>query len=823
MPQALVTLPDGKKARVTFTDQAQLDATVSDLVTHHSAAPKATPEPKGFDGDPISRGLGETGVQAATGMMSAAAGGVAGVARGVGAGAAALAQGEGAGRALDAFTEEAAGTIEKVSEAGTYQPRTEAGQRTSKIVQAPFTLLQKGADVAGDVTSRGVKGAARALGASDPTATRIGAGAGAVVNTAVQAAPALLAPAAKMVRARMGAGAASELSSSGAPRNPPSDVGGADVSRGAGPSTPGGGAPGAPPQPPLSASGAPRTPPTDIGGGEAPGGPRPGTPGQPPPTPGSPSGAPGTPPGAPAGSTPAGGTPHETRARAYAGSLGLDWTTLGAGVRKALTTIAQDAGALERLNPEAVQRQAVAGSHRVPVRLSAGQATQDPVQLRREAIAARTEAGQPIRDLDADANRDIQANLEILRGRVGGRRGGIHDPTTEAGRAAGPSMREPTKTPTEVGGTAQGAARGKASWSKKGYQALYKVARKTEPDAAVPAKPLEDLLGSNPDIQNLGFLKGWLATAKKVAPKGQAEAQFTLGELHDLRSKAGKVARAGGIEGYHAGEVVEAINTMMDQVPEGAKAWKRANEAFKKHQAEFKDQAAVGKLVNQKKGGADRALALEKTWKTVATGQLEDLRKVKRTLLTGGTPATRMAGRKAWRDLRAETVNRVLEDARNVSATDPTERRILTAVALRRSINRIPRENLEEMLGKANVRELNNILRTRELTRGRTTESGTVPNALVLFEKVLKHIPGGKYAVGAKHAIKQIGAAGEATRAARDAQLTPLEQTAQEVSRISRKRATRAALETLERGGPTLSPGASSQPLPIGDVLRPRP
>jgi hypothetical protein len=383
-----------------------------------------------------------------------------------------------------------------------------------------------------------------------------------------------------------------------------------------------------------------------------------------------------------------------------------------------------------------------------------------------------------------------------------------------------------------VGETAQTAAREKAKWSKKGYQALYKLARETEPDAKVPVKPVADLLTENPEIQHLGWVQSWLSKARSVLPKDAEGAtpeltDVKLHELHDLRSKANDIARTGGKEGYYAGQVVKAIDSAMEAAPEGAAAWRRANDAFRKHQQEFKDQGAVAKLVNQKKGGADRALALEKTWKTVASGTLEQVRQVKKTLLTGGTPELRAQGRRAWRDIRAETVNRILEDARNVTTADETERAILTEAALRKSINRIPRENLEELLGKANVRELYNILRARRIaTRspvgGRTTQSGTVPNALNLAEEVTKHIvPGAKYL----HAAKRFGGAVKdyVNRGAEieKALVSPLEQAARDVERLSRKRARAAAYQTLEQSGPTLPQGAPPQPLPIGQVIRP--
>lgn len=792
MPQAIVTLPDGQRAKVTFDSPDQLDKTVSDLVEAHPVkfghVDPRTGHVRGVN-DMISEAVGEPALKAISGTVGAAAGGIAGLARGAGAGAASLAMGEGGERARQAFTNEAVDTMEKVAGAVTYQPKTKIGKAATKVVEAPFQLLAKGADVAGRKTAE-VTGSPAA---------------GAAVNTVIQAAPALVMKAfGRRPGAAAGEGAPPrappDLSASGPPRAAPSDVG---VPQPAPPpQTP-------TPPPEMTATGAPRAPASEVGAGPVPRE--------------TPPEAPGAAKAEAAPSTP------EARAQAYARTLGVDWARLGAGTRKALSTIAQDATALDRLNPEAVKRQAHLQSLRVPVQATRGQLERDPVQLRREAIASNTTEGQPIRDVDIAANRDLQANLEVLRGRVGGKRGTLREGITEAGEADPTSIRAPTKNPNQVGESFQQAAREKAKWSKKGYQALYKAARETEPEAKVPLKPVQDLLTENPEIQHLGWVQSWLAKARSVLPH-DAEGNLPelteakLAELHDLRSKANDIARTGGKEGYYAGQVVKAIDQTMEAAPEGAAAWKRANEAFRKHQQEFKDQGVVSKLVNQKKGGADRSLALEKTWKTVATGPLEQIRQVKKTLLTGGTPELRAKGRAAWRDLRAETVNRILEDARNVTSADETERAILTEAALRRSINRIPRENLEELLGKANVRELYNILRARRITTrspvgGRTTQSGTIPNALTLMEKALKHVPGVKYAVGAKNAVKELGEKGAAVRAAKESTISPLEQAARDVERMSARRARAAAYATLEQSGPTLPPGPPPQPLPIGPAL----
>lgn len=762
MGQALVTLPDGRKAKVTFDSPEQLDATIADLTR---------PEKRvGSAGDAAADLVTSVGGS----IVGGALGGVAGIARGAGAGAASLAQGEGFGKAADAFTDEATSTIEGVQGAVSRatQPNTQAGETAVKGFSAPFTWLAKKADKAGEVVS-------------DVTGSPA---LGALTNTAVQSLPSAIVPGLRGVRS---------------------------LARGAAPAAA---------TEALTATGAARTAPSTIGEVEHPTGPvgAPGAPGQAPPT-AAPTAGP-----APVSPKPAAPSPNEARAEAYARSIGLDWSGLGAGVKKALTTIAQDSKALQRLDPAAVKRQALLQGQRVPVPATRGQLTRDPVELRREAITSRTSEGGPIRQVDVDANRAVQANLELIRGRVAGKKGGVHDPGEEGSEGLGPSKRDPTKAPSEVGRSVTGAATEKAKWSKKGYDALYKLARKTEPDAQASVKPISDLLTSNPEIQHLGWLQSWLSKAAKVKVEPGAEVppleKATLAELHDLRSTAGEIARTGGKEGHYASQVVKAIDAAMEDVPAGAAAWKRANEAFKKHQQEFKEQGAVRGLVSKKKGTSDPAIEADKVWGKIKSGSIAQIRQIKQTLLTGGTAATRMAGKRAWRDIRGETVNRILEDARNVVATDETERQILTAAALRKAVNQIPRENLEEILGKQTTRELYDLVRVAKITRtqpsARVTESGTVPNALIMAEKVLGHIPGGKYAIGGAKALKSLKERGGAAVAARRATADPLAEAATQVAKRAPRGRAAQAIRDLEEGGPTL-PGPAPEPT-IGQALKPK-
>ena len=715
MPQAEVQLPDGKKARIEFTDQAQLDATITDLVKSHAA-----PTPHGKNAlESVTNAVGEPALQAVTGLGASAWGGVKGIARGAGEAAGALASGQGAGKAADAFTDAASEEISRAQADLTYQPRTVEGRAVSGAVQSPFRLIAQGAEWAGGKAAQGTQKGLEKLGVSEPAAARAGAAVGATVDTAGQ----VLAPGAalKTIGRLARPAAAAEEAGRGTDPPPPRGTEGSTLPPSEGPLEP----------------------------------------------------------------------ENLTRAKAYAARNGLDWTRLGAGTRKALESVAKDATALEKLDPEALKRQAMLGGFRVPIRTTRGNLTRDPVELRREAIASRTEAGAPIRDLDVGANRDLQANLEVLRGRLARQKGGLHEANEEEEAALGPSIRRPTAPRADVGAKVQQEALGaKAEQSKKGYQALYKQARETEPMAQAQVAPLHELLDKNPDIQHLGWVKGWLNKAAQVRGAKVAEGESprlesaTLNELHDLRTEATAVARAGGIDGHYAGQVIKAIDAVMDEVPEGARAWKSAISAFRKHQEEFKDQPIIRDLIGRKKGTSSNTVPLEKTVDKIHASSLDDIKRLKTSLLTGGTKATRTAGKQAWAAVRAETVNRILEDARNVVATDESEREVLTAAALRKSVNRIGRERLEEIVGKRTTDELYQYVRAARITRtqpaARVTESGTVPNALVMAEKLLSHIPGGNLVRGGAHWLKSLKERGAAAGQARRAMETPLEQAARE-------------------------------------------
>lgn len=448
----------------------------------------------------------------------------------------------------------------------------------------------------------------------------------------------------------------------------------------------------------------------------------------------------------------------ELKAQQYvAANTGLDWGAIPEAVRGQLTEIAKTAGGLEGLDAAALKRQVQLQSLDRPVPATRGQLTRDPVQLRNEGNVSATDAGKPIRDIHQEANAALIENLDILRGK----------------------QKSLAASPEQVGQSVQGAARAKLDAQKAEVSRLYKEA-KEKGDLQAPAsiKPLAKLVIDSVNKEHLGWVRSWLNGRKGKGPTAM------LAELEDLRQTAVADAMDGGTKGYYAGKVIAAIDQATEGV--GGNAYKAARAARKKQALEFEDQGAVEQLVSNKKGSrTDRAVALEDTWrKTVLGGSIEDLAAVKRTLLTNGDAATRKAGFQAWRDLRAQTIQHIKDQATKGVSQFSDGSPNVTAASMERAIKSVGPEKLNALFGPGTVAKLNQIM---EATRTVKTEppagfkgSPTFANILAFLEGNIGKIPVlGDTMTGAVRGVAKLKEIGAAGREVRKAQGSPLQDAAQ--------------------------------------------
>lgn len=412
-------------------------------------------------------------------------------------------------------------------------------------------------------------------------------------------------------------------------------------------------------------------------------------------------------------------------------------------------------------SPETLARHEQLQSLPVKVPATRGQITRDPVQLRNEGNVSATETGKPIRDIYLAQNEALIENLDVLKGRVA-------------------NKTKPAETPEQVGISVQDQAlRAKLALSKENVKKKYAAAESAgELQGKVSPARIIKTVRSSPDVTHYAWVEAWLSKAKIIekTESGTVTRKLTLKEMEDLRQAAVARAMNGGTEGYYAGKVISAI----DEATEGAggKLYKEARAARRKQATEFEETGAVARLV-ENKSRTDRSTALEDTWrKTVIGGSIEDLRNVKRSLLTGGDAKTRTAGKRAWRDIKAQTIQHIKDEATKGVATNERGQPNVTPAAMKRAVDSIGRDKLDEIFGPGTATRVDRIL---EATRTVKTVppaghagSSTMSNMLAFFERGLGKIPiVGSTASGAVNVAVKLHQMGASRRIVRESQRMP--------------------------------------------------
>ena len=760
MPTYEIQAPDGNKYRIDGPAGATQDQVRQKVLEQHPDAGKAKAAPES-EAHKLYDATGLKGiVDAADIAASTVTGGVASLAGGaVKAGgyanqAVAKAFGHDIGDANEAG--------DKLASALTWAPKTDKGKAVMGDIARGLQKFEDWSDKQGEEATRAILAAgdkagevAKRLGAPqevvdfiDRHKEQVAAAYGSATKTAINAVPLVLGGEltklpGKVARAGEALGRPAEAPPAAAPGTPPADLTLA-------PSAPRA-APGASAEAVAPPAGPPQAPAlgvTDI--------PR------------------GTPNVALEGSSPPPGPTVTPKARAEAyvrDRLGLSWDALSDATRRKLETVAAKAGNLEKLNPEAVKRQAHLereGFGRKPITTTAGKLERDNAALLREQGAAATPSGRSIVDTDVQTNRDLRANIETLVDRL---------------RGVG-KTRATATTREQVGAAVAGTEKGapgaltvKQAKAKAATKRAYEEARNTEPDAKVPADPMYDFVRGNPEVlnpavQHLSWLQSWLKKAGIESEGVDAEGKPTTErrpinakELDDLRKKAGKLAGGTGDSAHYAKEVLTTIDQMFDEgLPASAAKWKAARAAHATERGEFKNQGAIARLVEKKGGnfGTDPKTAMEDVWKaSVKNGKLEEIRTLKRSLLSGDAE-TRLAGKKALRELKAETGRDMLREITKGVSTNVKGETNITAEAINNWIKGMGGGTVEGGVEKLNVilgrRATNELMRIREDAQITKTEPTVRNVGSNTFQKILNWMDD----TGLGHAVKKIPLAGPA-------------------------------------------------------------
>jgi hypothetical protein len=471
--------------------------------------------------------------------------------------------------------------------------------------------------------------------------------------------------------------------------------------------------------------------------------------------------------------------------------LGIKWDEVPPGLRKKLQTVARDPQELAKLDRDTVEREARA--ERLGYPITRGDAARNLGQQSREDVIKKAGDENPIRDIRTAQDLALHGAVDQVRKSTGAT----------------------AKTHEQIGQSVQDEGiRTKAKASKAAYNAAFDKARETEPNATVSADPLYEALSKNPDIQELGFVERWLKKAKieqkgagpggpiqlstdigkalKSKAKGAAEEigrrPISLDELQNLREHAGEVARSGrGSEKYVAGKLVKAIDQSFEKIPPAAKAWKEARDLYDAHQKEFEKTGINKALGSNKPKSTDRRVDVEKTVAKVMRSSKEDIGKLKKTLTTGGTDATRTAGTRAWRNIQAGVLDELKEAAKGKRKIPGEKGQPQFQSTFLDLFNKLEANGkIDVIFDKAQAAKLREIAKAVQDVRTKsnvgisgsdTATNLAAQNTLSKLEK-LSLVPFGKTLAGAAKIGQSILKAGQTERELAHAKTTPVTEAA---------------------------------------------
>ena len=344
--------------------------------------------------------------------------------------------------------------------------------------------------------------------------------------------------------------------------------------------------------------------------------------------------------------------------------------------------------------PQALERRTTMGQLPVPIKPTKGQAERTFEQQRFEReIAKDPELGAPLRQRFEEQNLQVQQNLDAF----------IEETGAEA-----PDLRT-------IGIRVDEALRNRAARDKARIRVLYNAADKAGETAQnLEMENVVSFLNENtPEITVAPVLKVARDKAIQLGLVKEAEDGTLVaipGTLKNGELWRRSVRRAAGADPTNM-EFSRRLQRVYDNETAdlGGNLYKQARAARARFARDYEDVAIVSRLMDTKRGTADRAVALEQVVNNTVLGPTSDvdsLRHLRKVLQTQGSE-----GQQAWRELQggllAEIRDRVLSNA----SMDTQGNRIVSPAKFDRIITDLDKSGKLDFIygkkGAENLRTLN--------------------------------------------------------------------------------------------------------------------
>lgn len=345
--------------------------------------------------------------------------------------------------------------------------------------------------------------------------------------------------------------------------------------------------------------------------------------------------------------------------------------------------VMQGMGAAEAA--KALQRQTRAQGLRVPVELTKGEATRLPGVQGFESETRKVypeTVGKPLIQRQIDTNQKILSNFDAYTTATGAEMSGNLRPVGKIVDAA--LVKEAKSAMSEVNAAYQKARASGETKALVPYDGLLTYINEQGPTVKEKLAPIlgavEDQLFKN-DPQKTGAV--------------------TIDALEDVYQFINKNSQEGTPNAVQARELKNLIN----QATEGAGGdlYKQAHQKRVQYARQFENAAAVDKLLRNKPGTTDRAVAFEDVFEhSILRGSFDDTRNIAVLLKKGGEE-----GQQAWKELQGQTIQYIRDQATKNIQRDANGNPVPSAAAMNKAIRDLDSDGkLDYIFGKKGAEEI---------------------------------------------------------------------------------------------------------------------
>jgi hypothetical protein len=360
--------------------------------------------------------------------------------------------------------------------------------------------------------------------------------------------------------------------------------------------------------------------------------------------------------------------------------------TLAQALRKEAPTMA-GVGAAEV--PEAAVRAQMAQQLRVPVELSKGQAMRDLGQQKFEIETPKNfpELGKPLVEAQAKRNDAILQNFDAFVDATGKETYGLR----------------------ETGRVVDKALVGAANKAKADINAAYTAAREAgETQQPVPYAPLKAYIDEQTPTVKRKLAPIISAVDEEIAKNDPKKAgQISINSLEDIYQFINKNYEPGTVGETHAKAMKNIINQMTEG--QGGELYQEARKLRTKFGREFENIGYVDKLLRQKPGTTDRAVAFEDVFDhSVLNGSLDDVRAIGMTLKKAGPE-----GQQAWKELQGQTIQYMKDQVSKSVDVDSFGNPVVSPAKFKSVVTQLDQDGkLDYVFGKKGAQEIRDLLAT---------------------------------------------------------------------------------------------------------------